>query len=131
MGEWYHSQGQVLHTGEVYFNGVEASSLERDAAVFPNFNPEVKIIEEKDGIYLQFKNMNGLASVKTKFVRGWELGQAGVSLEDFENPDGSELVIDRDYFGRPRNPEKPMVGPPSARRIKVWPKNQNAVTSDK
>lgn len=120
--------------GNVYFNGVEASSLEKDAALFPNFNPEVKVMEEKDGIYLQFKNMNGLGSVKTKFVRGRELGQAGVSLEDFENPDGTELVIDRDYFGRPRDPEKPMVGPfeqPSARRIKVWPKNQNPPRREK
>ncbi len=43
---------------------------------------------------------------------------------DFANPDGSEVVLDRDYFGNRRSAGDP-IGPiaawsPGVNRIKVW-----------
>ena len=45
----------------------------------------------------------------------------------FENPDGSPLAVDTDFFGTPRNPQNPFPGPfevltDGKQTIKVWPK---------
>jgi hypothetical protein len=45
----------------------------------------------------------------------------------FENPDGSPLRIDTDYFGNKRNDKNPTAGPfenPGQGRLslKVWPR---------
>jgi alpha-N-arabinofuranosidase len=39
------------------------------------------------------------------------LGNTIISKAAFENPDGSPLKIDRDYFGKPRSESNPAVGP--------------------
>lgn len=52
-----------------------------------------------------------------------------VAKMGFENPDGTPLAVDKDYFGNARNPENPSVSPfetPAAGRLvlKVWHKNE-------
>jgi alpha-L-arabinofuranosidase len=39
------------------------------------------------------------------------LGKAKISGLPYENPEGSPLAIDRDFFGNPRNESNPTVGP--------------------
>jgi alpha-N-arabinofuranosidase len=39
------------------------------------------------------------------------LGKAKVSGLAYENPDGSPLVLDTDYFGKKRKPAAPFPGP--------------------
>ncbi len=39
------------------------------------------------------------------------LGRARISNSAFENPDGSALHVDRDYFGQPRDASRPVPGP--------------------
>ena len=53
------------------------------------------------------------------------LGKTEISELRFENPDGSALVIDTDYFGNRRNKSKPTVGPfenigVGFSKIKIW-----------
>ena len=55
------------------------------------------------------------------------LGKAKVPNAFFENPDGTRLVISRDYSGDERTGDKTNAGPfadPGNERIiiKVWPK---------
>ena len=57
------------------------------------------------------------------------LGRAMVPDQAYENPDGSPLRIDTNYFGESRNSENPAPGPFRAPEeetihLKVWPKNE-------
>jgi hypothetical protein len=54
------------------------------------------------------------------------LGKTQVSNAAFENPDGTTLIINRDYFSSTRKKEKVTIGPFEAigsTRLQVWPKN--------
>ena len=53
------------------------------------------------------------------------LGKAIIPNLPYEQPDGSEIRVDTDYFGKPRKESNPMPGPfehPGAGRIvlNVW-----------
>lgn len=54
------------------------------------------------------------------------LGKAKIPNTRFENPDGSELRIDVDYFGKKRAGKGPAVGPfeSNSGSTIVWPKNK-------
>jgi hypothetical protein len=61
----------------------------------------------------------------TPLVTASLLGRAKVPNLAYENPDGSPLKIDTDYFGEKRNTEVPSPGPfenPGKVRfkLKVW-----------
>ncbi len=60
-----------------------------------------------------------------QLITGRQLGKAEIPGLPFENPDGSEVRVDTDYFGRKRPADKPFPGPfevPAAGEIKVWPR---------
>ena len=53
------------------------------------------------------------------------LGQARISQLPYEQPDGTPLKVDTDYFGQPRNAAQPMPGPfekpgHDELKLKVW-----------
>jgi hypothetical protein len=59
-----------------------------------------------------------------KLVTTELLGKARIPDQGFENPDGSSLKIDRDYFRQPRS-ATPNAGPfenIKTATISVWPK---------
>jgi len=63
--------------------------------------------------------------VKTQLVTSELLGKAVAPNAGFENPDGSPLKIDTDYFGNKRSEANPFVGPFEGLKegeqvIKVW-----------
>ena len=64
-------------------------------------------------------------NVKTQLVNTALLGAAFQSETPYENPDGSPVTINEDYFGNIRNTETPLVGPlqnlkKGKNKIKVW-----------
>jgi len=73
---------------------------------------KVKLETEGDHVFLRLDNLNtGWLNSLTMPVTTEILGKAKVSGCAYENPDGSPLKIDRDYFGRKRNKKKPSAGP--------------------
>jgi hypothetical protein len=81
-------------------------------------------LEKDDGVYLSFE----LPEINpTQPVTAKRLGETLVSKSAFENPDGTPMTLDTDYFGKPRDPANPGAGPfaglkPGRHEIKVWPK---------
>jgi alpha-N-arabinofuranosidase len=68
-----------------------------------------------------------MARMKNDLVNTELLGEALIPKQRFENPDGTELTIDKDYTGKKRNIRNPSPGPfhlekEKQVRIKVWPK---------
>ena len=91
----------------------------------PGFNPDLKVIAEKDHVYLQFTLDDLYFSQKCQLVTTELLGKAKMPKQAFENPNGTEIIIDTDYFGNSRNKRNPSAGPFEKPRtgelkLKVW-----------
>ncbi|HMK39658.1 MAG TPA: right-handed parallel beta-helix repeat-containing protein, partial [Bacteroidota bacterium] len=109
--------------GNVYCNGARPYRGETDALTVPDI--DLALAEEGDSVHLHLAP--GTLSHKVKIVTTDRLGKARVSGLAYENPDGSPLTIDTDYFGKRRDPAHPTSGPfenPSGSSegisLKVW-----------
>ena len=70
------------------------------------------IVEKADGFYLNITIDSGQWAKQRRPVVTTELlGRTKVSDLPYENPDGSTVAIDSDYFGKKRSKENPMAGP--------------------
>jgi alpha-N-arabinofuranosidase len=82
-------------------------------------------VEEGRNVYLHLTLAQPVQKSSTTLVTTQLLGKAKVPGLPFENPDGSPLKIDTDYFGNRRNEASPTAGPfedPGADplTLKVW-----------
>ena len=114
FGLWvYDARGASPQTGgNVYHYGARPCAREVAATTLAEVNPGVKLVEKSDGWYLEVicdKAWN--AGAHRKLVTTALLGIAAIPKEPFENPDGSALKIDGDYFGKPRNADDLTAGP--------------------
>ncbi|HJU46379.1 MAG TPA: right-handed parallel beta-helix repeat-containing protein [Chitinophagaceae bacterium] len=111
----------VTADGNLYLNGKAAVSgkFETHMATEDKTPPELKI--NPDG---QVQLVWEVPSTGGQLVTTQLLGEAQIPKAKFENPDGSALKIDYDYFGKPRDTDRPVAGPfqSGAAMIKVWPK---------
>lgn len=126
-GLWgYDGRPFPLQTGgNVYLNGAQPGSHETNAFSLPEVNPELRVEVETDHVYLHCNWPTPAPLMATALVTTERLGKARVPNLGYENPDGSPLRIDTDYFGRKRNVTSPAPGPfektgAGATRIEVW-----------
>ena len=71
----------------------------------------MQIVEEGQSFYLHLTLGQAVQKAATTLVTTELLGKAEVPGVLFENPDGSPLTIDTDYFGKSRNAARPTAGP--------------------
>ncbi len=88
-------------------------------------DPGIAIVEKDGGVFVTVNPGEGFTKQATTLVTSGRLGKARVSGAGYENPDGTPLKIDADYFGKPRNAMNPGAGPfanPTSgkQEIKVW-----------
>jgi alpha-N-arabinofuranosidase len=108
----YDARGLPLRTGgNVYLAGARPYAHEKDAAVRPDLDPRVRLVEENGSFLLHFVAGPELEAAATRLVTTRVLGRALVPQLPYENADGSPLAVDRDYFGKPRDPARPTPGP--------------------
>ncbi|NOX53623.1 MAG: DUF1565 domain-containing protein [Planctomycetes bacterium] len=106
-----HTTYQVLASGNVYLNGAKPHAKEKGCRVREDFDPRIRI-EQRGGTLALHWNVRGDAlDVQTSLVSTQSLGKTLFSNQAFENPDGSPLAIDRDFFGKLRNRSHPTAGP--------------------
>lgn len=102
------------------------SKKETDALIRPYFDAGGDLIIEKNGVYIEVAlDKKWIVEQKRKLVTTKLLGKTIIPGLRFENPDGSEICIHRDYFGKNRNMANPFPGPfeiieNGKQRIKVW-----------
>ncbi len=112
--------------GNVFLKGAKPATAEQNPLVQPEFDPEIKLAEEKDGIYLHITLNKALAEKPPRQLVTTELlGTAKVPDLPYEQPDGSPLKIDTDYLGKKRSDKNPSPGPfenPGQGKLalKVW-----------
>jgi len=111
--------------GNLYLNGATARQGETNSAVLPQFNPNIKLIEEGETVELHLTLPPADTAQQNRLVTTELLGNARIPNAPYENPDGTPLKINGDYFGKTRNKEDPSAGPfenPAAGKLslKVW-----------
>ncbi|WOC32940.1 MULTISPECIES: right-handed parallel beta-helix repeat-containing protein [Caproicibacterium] len=113
----------VYINGNAYLNGAKAFREEADNFVGKN-DPAVRIVQDGDETYLEFQAEQGLLELPTRIYGTANLGSPRITEEPYENPDGTPIVLDTDYFGHPRK-SAPIAGPienlrAGANHICVW-----------
>ncbi len=112
--------------GNVFLKGAKPSKYEADPLVKPQFDPAIKLVEAAGGFHLEF-SLGEVLSVDRprKRVTTELLGKAAIPNLPYEQPDGSPIRVDTDYFGKPRTESALMPGPfekvgEGTQRLKVW-----------
>ncbi|HOW63659.1 MAG TPA: carbohydrate-binding protein [Candidatus Paceibacterota bacterium] len=126
-GLWGYSGREFpLQTGgNVYFRGSEPYAHENNPLTRADHNPGVRLIEDRDRVYVSLNLDRDLRQAVTRRVDTKLLGKAKVPKLPYVNADDSPLVIDRDYHGKRRSQSNPTPGPfekpePGSVTIRVW-----------
>ena len=111
--------------GNVYCNGARPYVAETNHVVQAGDGTQVKLMDEGDHVFLNLTLDKALLTSKTTLVTTEFLGKAKVPGCAYENPDGSSLKVDADYFGKKRNRKNPSAGPfenagEGKTSLKVW-----------
>ncbi|MDD2970795.1 MAG: right-handed parallel beta-helix repeat-containing protein [Lachnospiraceae bacterium] len=114
----------VYIDANAYLNGANAFRCEKSNYINPSHNPKVSILEEGDHVYLELDIPEELLNINTKIESTKTLGTVRIVDAIFDDPDGQPIILDRDYFGQPRN-SHPTAGPIESlradhNRIQVW-----------
>ena len=96
--------------GNVYCNGAKPFAKEVHKVSQPDFDPKIRIEEQGKEVYLSFV-LPDISGLQTGIVDTKLLGKAKMPKQAYENPDGSPIVIDYDYFGGKRPAQNPAPGP--------------------
>jgi hypothetical protein len=83
----------------VYLNGARAFDRESENLLMPEFDPGVKVIKNDDGIYLEITLPEEISGLDFPVLETSSLARTRISDQEFENPDGSDVVLDCDFFG--------------------------------
>jgi len=111
--------------GNVYYNGAKSYIKETNCLVKTEFNPEVKVVEKDESVFLHITLDDSYHALDNPLVTTSLLGRAKIPDAAYENPDGTPLKIDTDYFGKKRSQANPSAGPfenPGEGKLtlKVW-----------
>ncbi len=116
----------VFMDGNVFLNGAKACKKEPSPVVKTKLDPAVRLVQKPDGYYLEMNLENGWSGAASRsLVTTALLGKAVIPDLPYENPDGTPLKVDADFFGKPRSETNPAPGPfesPGTGQIslKVW-----------
>ncbi|MBQ4464157.1 MAG: right-handed parallel beta-helix repeat-containing protein [Eubacterium sp.] len=97
-------------SGNVFFNGAVMNSTETGSVVDDKNTVHITLENADDDPVLKTDIYDVLPDVDTGVISSAVLGSAFESEQRFENPDGSEIVFNEDYFGEHRG-VAPIPGP--------------------
>ena len=114
----------VYINNNIYLNGASPFKKEKDKVVDDDFDPKVSIIDEGDQVYLSIELPDSFDSITGEIHSTDTLERVRMVDAEFENPDGSKLVLDTDYLDNNKGNMSPL-GPLSNLQkgknyIRVW-----------
>ncbi len=101
----------VKITGNAYFGGAIGCAHEPEAKVCTNTGVEIKLSEAKDKVYVSILEPKLLLESGSKLLSADTLGTSYHAEMAYENPDGTNIVFDTDYFGNKRPDGNVTPGP--------------------
>ncbi len=106
----YYRPLPVWVGGNVFFNGAKSTSAEKDAVIETDKPVTLKLVETKKGVKLQTNVYDYLPKSTCATISTQTLGMAFEPEEYFENPDGTPIIFNEDFFGN-RQAINPLPGP--------------------
>lgn len=106
----YYDHLPVYTGGNAYFNGAQPCDLEQGAYIEKHHTVKIIVSEEEGNFRLHTNLYEYLPRSMTRTISSEVLGEAFEPEQRFENRDGTELLMDTDYFGRKRSIH-PLCGP--------------------
>lgn len=110
----YYRKLPVWLGGNVYFNGAKPADQETDAIVDTEHTVKLELKEENGTWHLDTDLYEYLPKTACAMISTETLGMAFEPEEKFENPDGTPIVFQYDYFGA-RQEINPLPGPFAAK----------------
>jgi hypothetical protein len=91
------------------------------------YDTEIRFEEKEDGVYLFLKISEDYPGMESEIISSFDLGEAMVPGVIFDNPDGTSILFNQDYFNKSREDGLNSVGPfrdlsSGKQSIKVWDK---------
>jgi alpha-N-arabinofuranosidase len=112
LADYDHAAQPMQMGGNVFLHGAIPGSPEPSPVVMPEFDPSIKVVEQKDGVFLRLKlGKDWSGRQPRQLVTTKLLGKAAIPGLPYEKPDGSSCRIDTDFFGKKRNATNPYPGP--------------------
>lgn len=105
----YYDVLPVSSGGNVFFNGAEPYDGEKDYTIIEE-PVTLELLEENGKYKLKTDLYQYLPEGKNETISTKTLGEAFEPEQRFENPDGSEIIFNEDYFGGHRRVH-PLSGP--------------------
>lgn len=102
MAPYHFGSLPVWVDGNVYFNGAKACKNEKNNFVDDYNQVYVKLIEDDGEYKLETNVYKYIGNFRDYMINSDVLGMAFEPEERYENPDGTDIVFDRDYFGNHR-----------------------------
>ena len=93
----YYDHLPVYTGGNMYFNGAQSCSSETDAVTDTEHTVHLAL-KEKDGQVFLDTDLYTFADRRCGRISTETLGEAFEPEQRFENPDGTDIFFDRDYF---------------------------------
>ena len=97
----YYTGLPVWSEGNAYYNGAIPWKNEKNSRISDQ-RAEVDIVKKPDGWYISCKIDASKEDFSSNLINTETLGKAFEPDAGFDNPDGSEIVFDTDYFGNKR-----------------------------
>lgn len=131
LGQYDYTEEEVTINGNTYLSRAEPSIKDVDGSSFPNADSRFRIIRDGMDYYLEMSlDMEWGTKGNRQQITTEILGKTEVSKQNFEQPDGTEIIIDSDIFNNSRDKNSPFPGPielkESVHRVKIWTSSAGA-----
>lgn len=100
----------VWSDGNAYLSGAKAWKHEKKCITKDDAKVKMELIEKNGQYFLETNLFDFLKDIENGMIHSDILGNAFEPDQRFENPDGSAITFDRDYFGNHRG-KKVIPGP--------------------
>ena len=98
-----NSKYPVWMNGNIYYRGAKPCVKEKNPAGSQTFDPKIKLEERDESVYLDLVLDQQYYDLKENLITSELLGKTRVTKTLFDNPDGTPLKVDKDYFGHQVN----------------------------
>ena len=114
----------VWISNNIYYNGAKPYGKE-EGSTESLYNPGFRLVDEGENVFLHFTFDEAYFKQKGINITTEFLGKAKIPKGGFENPDGTSLIINKDYSGNARSDGNITEGPfsdlkPGSTVLKVW-----------
>ena len=107
----YQAYFPMYVNGNVYLKGADPYPQEKSSLHLPEHDTRLRIEERGDEVWIRINIPKKLARMRVAVIDSDDLGSAKVPDARFEQPDGSDWILNLDYFGKERPEGSNTPGP--------------------